>query len=215
MEVKYFQTSFILAHNWFRLEGNKTVHFVQVTDNSYLQRPEAVESWFILWRITHNQKYRDWGWEYAQGNLPFYLIRSSSVIKDLFIFVALESTKRPNGYHGLSRGGGEDDVQQSFFLAETLKYLYLLFCSNDVLPLDQWTFTTEAHPLRHFNPRESFNLTLADLPILEPPPPPPVPPVQAPPRPAPVLLHMPPTVPTEQIREQVNNNPVLNQEHHH
>ncbi len=65
-----------------------------------------------------------------------------------------------------------DDVQQSFFLAETLyspstrliflwiladdhsknnnnnnsKYLYLLF-APELLPLDQWVFNTEAHPL--------------------------------------------------------------------
>jgi len=39
-----------------------------------------------------------------------------------------------------------DDVQQSFFLAETLKYLYLLFSPDHVMPLDQWVFNTEAHP---------------------------------------------------------------------
>jgi len=40
-----------------------------------------------------------------------------------------------------------DDVQQSFFLAETLKYLYLLFSADDVVPLDRWVLNTEAHPL--------------------------------------------------------------------
>ena len=28
-----------------------------------LQRPETVESLFVLWRITGNQKYREWGWD--------------------------------------------------------------------------------------------------------------------------------------------------------
>lgn len=41
----------------------------------------------------------------------------------------------------------QDDVQQSFFLAETLKYLYLIFCDDDVLSLDLWVLNTEAHPL--------------------------------------------------------------------
>jgi len=41
-----------------------------------------------------------------------------------------------------------DDTQQSFFLAETLKYLYLLFSPADVIPLDQWVLNTEAHPLK-------------------------------------------------------------------
>ncbi len=40
-----------------------------------------------------------------------------------------------------------DDVQQSFFLAETLKYLYLLFSDDSLIPLDKWVFNTEAHPL--------------------------------------------------------------------
>jgi mannosyl-oligosaccharide alpha-1,2-mannosidase len=36
---------------------------------------------------------------------------------------------------------------ESFFLAETLKYFYLLFEDDpNVLPLDQWVFNTEAHP---------------------------------------------------------------------
>lgn len=41
----------------------------------------------------------------------------------------------------------KDDVQQSFFLAETLKYLYLLFSEDDVIPLDKWVLNSEAHPL--------------------------------------------------------------------
>lgn len=41
----------------------------------------------------------------------------------------------------------KDDVQQSFFLAETLKYLYLLFSDDNLLSFDQWVFNTEAHPL--------------------------------------------------------------------
>ena len=41
-----------------------------------------------------------------------------------------------------------DDTQQSYFLAETLKYLYLMFADADTLSLDEWVFNTEAHPLR-------------------------------------------------------------------
>jgi len=43
--------------------------------------------------------------------------------------------------------GAKDDVQQSFFLAETLKYLYLLFSDDNLVSLDEWVFNTEAHPL--------------------------------------------------------------------
>ena len=44
--------------------------------------------------------------------------------------------------------GIKDDKMQSFFLAETLKYLYLLFSPSDVISLDEWVFNTEAHPIR-------------------------------------------------------------------
>jgi mannosyl-oligosaccharide alpha-1,2-mannosidase len=33
-----------------------------------------------------------------------------------------------------------------------LKYFYLLFGPNDILPLDQVVFNTEAHPFPHFDP---------------------------------------------------------------
>ena len=41
-----------------------------------------------------------------------------------------------------------DDKMQSFFLAETLKYLYLIFCEDSVMHLDEWVFNTEAHPFK-------------------------------------------------------------------
>lgn len=40
------------------------------------------------------------------------------------------------------------DKMESFFLGETLKYLYLLFSDDpDLLSLDTYVFNTEAHPL--------------------------------------------------------------------
>jgi len=58
-------------------------------------------------------------------------------------------TKGTYGYSGLIYANlqdSKDDLQQSFFLAETLKYLYLLFMPEDVFPLDKYIFNTEAHP---------------------------------------------------------------------
>lgn len=60
--------------------------------------------------------------------------------------------KTEAGYTGIrdvyvAGGGSRDDVQQSYYLAETLKYLYLLFSDDDAIRLDQWVFNTEAHPL--------------------------------------------------------------------
>jgi mannosyl-oligosaccharide alpha-1,2-mannosidase len=98
-----------------------------------LLRPEAVEAFFYLWRSTGDQKYRDWGWE---------------------VFQAFEKNCRmeDGGYTGLRNVsnpeplGNHNRKMESFFLAETLKYLYLLFSPSDVLPLNEWVFNTEAHP---------------------------------------------------------------------
>ena len=38
------------------------------------------------------------------------------------------------------------DSMESFWLAETLKYFYLLFTTPDVISLDDWVLNTEAHP---------------------------------------------------------------------
>lgn len=73
------------------------------------------------------------------------------LVPSLF-FQALEKYCRTDGgYTGIkdvySQHPQQDDVQQSFFLAETLKYLYLLFSPDDHLSLDRWVLNTEAHPL--------------------------------------------------------------------
>ncbi|KAK9793227.1 hypothetical protein WJX73_006594 [Symbiochloris irregularis] len=57
------------------------------------------------------------------------------------------------GYAGLRdvNLGGNDNTMQSFWIAETLKYAYLLHSPTDLLPLDQWVLNTEAHPIRVLN----------------------------------------------------------------
>lgn len=42
----------------------------------------------------------------------------------------------------------KDNKMQSFWLAETLKYLYLIFSPAGRLPQSEWVFNTEAHPLK-------------------------------------------------------------------
>jgi hypothetical protein len=50
------------------LSGEKTNIDNWSTDGQsyYILRPEAIESIFYLWRLTHDQKYRDWGLEIAK-----------------------------------------------------------------------------------------------------------------------------------------------------
>ncbi|KAI0230855.1 Endoplasmic reticulum mannosyl-oligosaccharide 1,2-alpha-mannosidase [Lamellibrachia satsuma] len=98
-----------------------------------LLRPETVESFFYLYRATRDTKYKQWGWQ---------------------IYEAIEKHARVE--HGYSSIQNVQDVKalsytdkmETFFLAETLKYLYLLFSDDpNLLPLDKFVFNTEAHPL--------------------------------------------------------------------
>jgi len=40
------------------------------------------------------------------------------------------------------------DRMESFWLAETLKYFYLIFSKPEVVSLDEYVLNTEAHPLK-------------------------------------------------------------------
>lgn len=101
----------------------------------FLLRPETVESLFILSRITGQTKWKDAAWK---------------------IFIAIEKYCRTNvSYSGIRNVNSQSPELsgrlESWFLAETLKYLYLIFSPNDVISLDDWVFNTEAHPFRKFD----------------------------------------------------------------
>ncbi|GJJ68178.1 hypothetical protein EMPS_00524 [Entomortierella parvispora] len=96
----------------------------------YILRPETIESLWILYRLTGEKKYQDQAWE---------------------IFQALErSCKTDIAYSGLknvNEPGSFNNNMESFFLAETMKYLYLMFSTPDVISLDDFVLNTEAHPI--------------------------------------------------------------------
>ncbi|CAA0832329.1 Mannosyl-oligosaccharide 1-2-alpha-mannosidase MNS3 [Striga hermonthica] len=116
--------------------GNKSSMYaediiIKQADRHNLLRPETVESLFYMFRITEDPKYREWGWE---------------------IFEAFEEHTKVDsgGYTSLNDvtvvPPPKRDKMETFFLGETLKYLYLLFGDSNVLPLDKYVFNTEAHP---------------------------------------------------------------------
>ena len=104
-----------------------------MVDKKNIQRPETVESLFYLYRKTGDEMYRDQAWVIFQTMRKQYRTSSGGWqgVKD--------TTQTP--IEG-------DDKMQSFFLAETLKYLYLIYCDESVLHLDEWVFNTEAHPMK-------------------------------------------------------------------
>ena len=95
-----------------------------------LLRPETVQSYFVNWRLTHNERYREWGWE---------------------MFQALESKcKTEAGYAALNDvtkiNPPKVDSMPAHFLAGTLKYFYLLYSEDNVISLNDYVFSAEAHP---------------------------------------------------------------------
>ncbi|XP_053124085.1 mannosyl-oligosaccharide 1,2-alpha-mannosidase IC isoform X2 [Hemicordylus capensis] len=115
----------------FRFDSGSEAMATRFSDRYYILRPEVVESYLYMWRLTHDPKYRQWGWEVVQALEQYCRVEAGfSGIRDVY-----------------STTPSHDNMQQSFFLAETLKYLYLLFCEDDVLSLEDWVFNTEAHPL--------------------------------------------------------------------
>jgi len=87
-----------------------------------------------MYRLTRDPVYREWGWK---------------------IFNAFEKhTKLEEGYASITDVlvPKYSNKMETFYLAETLKYLYLLFSDDvDVLSLNEYVFNTEAHPLPIYN----------------------------------------------------------------
>ncbi|KAF2090783.1 glycoside hydrolase family 47 protein [Saccharata proteae CBS 121410] len=111
-------------------------YIIKPADTHNLQRPETVESLFYMWRITGEEKYREWGWEMFQSFVKHTLVEDGSGFTSINDVNRVPAPVRDN--------------MESFWLAETLKYFYLLFGPGDVLPLDQVVLNTEAHALPRF-----------------------------------------------------------------
>lgn len=95
----------------------------------YPLRPEAIESAYYLYVLTGDERYRDMG-------------------RDIFHRIA-RWTRTAEGFAHLAdvRTKQQDDAMESFFLAETLKYAYLL-ADPGAIDFDRVIFNTEAHPLQ-------------------------------------------------------------------
>uniref|UniRef100_A0A7N8WS19 alpha-1,2-Mannosidase n=1 Tax=Mastacembelus armatus TaxID=205130 RepID=A0A7N8WS19_9TELE len=127
----YTRSATKLGPEAFRFDSGAEATATRLSDRYYILRPEVIESYMYMWRLTHDPKYREWGWEAVQALEEHCRVESGfSGIRDVYTLTV-----------------SHDNMQQSFFLSETLKYLYLLFSDDDLLPLEDWVFNTEAHPL--------------------------------------------------------------------
>lgn len=103
---------------------------MKITYLAYPLRPEIMESAFYLYRSTHDPRYLDMGKTFFDGLVRY--CRTDSGYAELKNVETKEKS----------------DHMPSFFLAETLKYLYLLYAPEKTLDLNHWVFNTEAHPLK-------------------------------------------------------------------
>lgn len=157
-----------------------------------LLRPETVESLFILWRVTGDPIYREWGWNIFQSiqmhafvgdagyasvsDTSHVLPAANSVLQRLREWqerrtksvgqlnkCCCPARNASSMYYAQTRSfsllkdrtefGTQNaenllDKMESFLMAETFKYLYLLFSDHEGLPLDDWVMNTEGHPLK-------------------------------------------------------------------
>lgn len=107
--------------------------FVRVQDPSYQLRPEAIESVFIMYRLTADASWQEKAWKmfstiqkHTKNDI------ANAMLEDVMIAIPKQV-----------------DKMESFWLAETLKYFYLVFSEEGLVSLDEFVLNTEAHPLRY------------------------------------------------------------------
>ncbi len=102
---------------------------MRVVAGSYHLRPEIIESTYYLYHYTGDREYRRMG---------------EKMFDDFVKYCRTDA-----GYAALADVISKQqlDEMQSFVLAETFKYFYLLFAPPKTLKFDKVIFNTEAHPL--------------------------------------------------------------------
>jgi mannosidase alpha-like ER degradation enhancer 2 len=103
---------------------------MKIAHDGYALRPEIIESAYYLYHFTNDGRYLEMGHTFFDSLVKY--------------------CRTGAGYAALQDVGKKTkaDRMESFFLAETLKYLYLLFAPPQTLDLTQVVFNTEAHPIR-------------------------------------------------------------------
>ncbi|KAG6077252.1 hypothetical protein E4U16_002359 [Claviceps sp. LM84 group G4] len=106
--------------------------FSFVSSEKYILRPEAIESVWYMYRITGDASWMEKGWTMFEATM--------------------RATRTPSANTAIANVLSQEheplDTMESFWLAETLKYYYLLFSESSLISLDEWVLNTEAHPFK-------------------------------------------------------------------
>ncbi|KAL7747242.1 hypothetical protein RI367_007453 [Sorochytrium milnesiophthora] len=141
-------------HYWlpFLPESIDVIDRQHTENRGYPLRPEAVESLYMAYRAVK---------DHGLLNLAYALVDR-----------LYRHTQTPCGFSGVEDVStmALSDHMDSFFLSETLKYLYLMFDDDNFLNRKEmhWVFTTEAHPLPilvNNQQRKRRNHAISNLPL--------------------------------------------------
>ena len=103
---------------------------MKIVNPAYPLRPEIIESDYYLYHFTGNPRCLDMGKTFFDDLVKY--CRTDTA------YAALSNVETKQ----------KDDDMESFFLAETLKYLYLLYAPPKTVDLNKAVFNTEAHPMQ-------------------------------------------------------------------
>src|SRR5580704_3543353 len=103
---------------------------MKISSEGYELRPEIIESAYYLHHFTNDPRYLEMGKTFFDSLVKY--------CRTDVAYAALSNVERKT----------KKDEMESFFFAETLKYLYLLFAPSDTIDLNKIVFNTEAHPIR-------------------------------------------------------------------
>lgn len=101
-----------------------------ILDKRYLLRPEVVESLFIMYRVTGEKYYQDVAWRLFEKICQ--VCRTDIGYAGIYD-VLLDEKEREE-----RKATAQIDSSESFWMAETLKYLYLIFSEPELVDLDEF-----------------------------------------------------------------------------
>lgn len=112
-----------IRHRPYRYRSMSSIH---------LGRPEIIESIFVMYRLTGDEIWRERAWRMFTSWVRHTYSKHG--------FCAIENAESDRIF--------KVDNMESFVLAETLKYYYLIFSDPKDISLDDYVLSTEAHPFK-------------------------------------------------------------------
>jgi ER degradation enhancer, mannosidase alpha-like 2 len=103
---------------------------MKIVQPGYELRPEIIESAFYLYYFTKDPRYLQMGQTFFDSIVKY--------TRNDIAYAALSDAEKKT----------QRDDMESFFFAETLKYLYVLLGPPNTINLKTTVLNTEAHPLR-------------------------------------------------------------------